>query len=807
MAFGLALLAATVALLEVVLRVADVGASHLYEDPFVGFAGGRDLFVRTTDRNGESVYRTSPEKLAFFNEQEFAATKGSDTFRIFALGGSTTAGRPYDAEFAFPAWLGRFLDASTSERRFEVVNAGGISYASYRIALLMRELVRYEPDLFVIYTGHNEFLEERTYSDIIHANPAVKAVRRHLNGLRSYTVARHAVRQLSGDRDVPSTLDEDVSTRLDGWRGLELYHRDPELRSSISAHFEYNLRQMVAIADDADVPVLFVMPVGNLKDFSPFKSEFGTGIETAERRRIPVLLDAARHALASADPRESCTLAAEAVNSDPLYAAASYVHGRCLLALDRDEEAKAAFISARDQDVAPLRAPGELLDIIATVTADVGAPIIDLPTILEEDCRRRLGHTILGSEYLLDHVHPDIPVHSLIAERILDHLVEEDVVAAASLPAVERRREIFDTVVESMDERYYAQRDLNLAKVLGWAGKLAEAEAPLRRAAAVLDEEPEVFLNLGIVLQRTGRLEEAAAQLERTLELDPDSAPALFNLGVVFSATDRPGRAASAFRRALELQPDYPEALYNLAIVEQRRGNWPEALRLLERTRELRDDRADIHRRMALVYYHLGRSEEATLSLAEASRIDGGTASALAATGIDLASKGRPGEAEEALELALELEPDNPEALFGMGVVHSAAGDVDRAIDVYRQAIAADPAHARALNNVGILLARRGDLDGARRALSRAIEIDPDYADARFNLGVVHDASGQPQRAIASIERAIEIDPDNARYHQALALLLAAVGEEEKARAHFERSAAATAAPPPGPSPGSPAGT
>ena len=36
--------------------------------------------------------------------------------------------------------------------------SGGVSYASYRVAALMEELVRYEPDLFVIYSGHNEFL-------------------------------------------------------------------------------------------------------------------------------------------------------------------------------------------------------------------------------------------------------------------------------------------------------------------------------------------------------------------------------------------------------------------------------------------------------------------------------------------------------------------------------------------------------------------------------------------------------------------------------------------------------------------------
>ena len=48
-----------------------------------------------------------------------------------------------------------------------MINAGGISYASYRVAVVIKELARYEPDLFIIYTGHNEFLEERTYRTLI----------------------------------------------------------------------------------------------------------------------------------------------------------------------------------------------------------------------------------------------------------------------------------------------------------------------------------------------------------------------------------------------------------------------------------------------------------------------------------------------------------------------------------------------------------------------------------------------------------------------------------------------------------------
>ncbi len=38
----------------------------------------------------------------------------------------------------------------------------------------MEELTKYEPDMFIVYTGHNEFLEERTYGEIKRVNPVLK---------------------------------------------------------------------------------------------------------------------------------------------------------------------------------------------------------------------------------------------------------------------------------------------------------------------------------------------------------------------------------------------------------------------------------------------------------------------------------------------------------------------------------------------------------------------------------------------------------------------------------------------------------
>ena len=67
------------------------------EDPYVGFSGLRPLF---TVKNGMAC--TANNKLRLFNRVSFPVVKSPDTIRIFALGGSTTYGSPYDGRAAFP---------------------------------------------------------------------------------------------------------------------------------------------------------------------------------------------------------------------------------------------------------------------------------------------------------------------------------------------------------------------------------------------------------------------------------------------------------------------------------------------------------------------------------------------------------------------------------------------------------------------------------------------------------------------------------------------------------------------------------
>lgn len=796
-AFGIALFAVALALVEGVLAVLDVGDPQLYEDPFVGFSDSRPLFSEKRLADGRRVMATNPGKLRFFNHQEFAADKPANGYRIFALGGSTTAGRPYDATVAFPHWTELYLRQMDPNRTWEVVNAGAVSYASYRIAVLMQELVRYQPDLFVIYTGHNEFLEERSYADAIHQNLALKKLRIWLNGFRFYTVARQRWLDLKGGQEKNVTvLPDAVAAKLDSWTGLELYHRDDALQRSVIEHFEYNLHQMIAIARGHGTEVMLVQPISNLKDFSPFKSEHAASLAVADRSRFATLLSKGRELLDGERPAEALSSLEAARDLDPQYAEVHFRIGRAQLAMRDFDAARVSLVRAKDLDVAPLRALTAIEELVGKVAAEHGVPLIDLPAILATDSRERFGHGILGDEYLQDHVHPTLEVHSLIAERVIDGLVDDGVVRRDPAGSEERRRAVYDGVLASMDPRYYARRDHNLGKVLAWAGKVEEAEAPLRRAAAVLTEDPDVRRDLGILLGRVDKREEAVAELQRSIALDPESADAYFNLGTNLGHLGRLPEAVAALEEATRLRDDDPRAFFNLGNLYRQQGALEKASAALARAAELRPGAGEILRNQGLVYRAEGRDDLAITAFEEALRIDPDDAVARTELGIAYGRQGRLEDATRELTAAVAADPANAEARYNLGVVYSQRRMPDEAVAAYEKALEIDPGRARAYNNLGILYAGQGRLEDARQALTRALEIDPQYAEAYLNLGVVYDGAGRPDLALEVITKALQVEPENGRLHYGLASLYQGLGDAERARFHFEQARTLGFAPP-----------
>ncbi|MEO2018118.1 MAG: SGNH/GDSL hydrolase family protein, partial [Fuerstiella sp.] len=276
--FSAMCLAVFFVMLEVILAMAGFAPVVETEDPFVGFSSYIPLFA--TAKNEPGMLETASGKLAFFNRQSFPSRKQTDNSRIFSVGGSTTYGRPYDDTTSFTGWLRELLPHADPSRKWDVINAGGISYASYRVAKVMQELTNYKPDLFIVYCGHNEFLEYRTYRDLRTTFPGLTAVGGMLSHTRTYAVMHRAWQSdsVTPTRRPTWQLPAEVVTLLDNSVGPQDYHRDEKLKQQIKDHYYLNLRRMVTIARGAGARILFVVPASNLKDSSPFKSDGGRSV-------------------------------------------------------------------------------------------------------------------------------------------------------------------------------------------------------------------------------------------------------------------------------------------------------------------------------------------------------------------------------------------------------------------------------------------------------------------------------------------------------------------------------------------------
>ncbi|MDA7934850.1 hypothetical protein N9B65_07395, partial [Akkermansiaceae bacterium] len=355
LAFSVLSLSLFFGLIEVILMAIGVKPLSYEKDPYVGFSSQIPLFI--SQENSEEMLVTARNKLAYFNKQEFSREKPDDTTRVFCLGGSTTYGRPYDDTTSFCGWLRELLPAADPEGKWELINGGGISYASYRVAALMEELADYEPDLFIVYCGQNEFLERRTYSGIIEMPETVRGLSAVLSKTRTYS----GISRLIHNSDKPSEeetekLDGEVNTILDQSIGPKDYERDEELEAQVISHYRFNMARMVDIARAAGAKVIFVTPASNLRNCSPFKSQHRDGLSGPDQEKVKELIAKAKQQLAAKEFAEALESLDTAIQTDDQYAHAHYYRGRTLEGLQKFDEAKIAYERALNEDVCPLRA-------------------------------------------------------------------------------------------------------------------------------------------------------------------------------------------------------------------------------------------------------------------------------------------------------------------------------------------------------------------------------------------------------------------------------------------------------------------
>ena len=575
-AFTIVTVVGVFALLEGALTLFGVTPIADEEDPYVGFSSYLPLFSERDGPNGRR-FVTAPNKLSWFNRQRFPVEKAPGTYRVFCMGGSTTYGHPYDDVTSFAGWLRELLPAADSTHTWEVINAGGVSYASYRVVKLMEEFVRYEPDLFIVYTGENEFLERRTYAHIFETPPAVRWLGSALGRTRVYSGLRRLLKRDdapvapaaaptagSGDGDSDATtLAAEVEAMLDKSVGPSSYYRDDAFREQVLEHLRFSLGRIVDLAEESGARVVFVLPASNLGACSPFKSEHRDGLQPAEHERLAGIEARAR---AAADGGEwDAALAAwdEALAIDDRYAAYHYERGRALRQLERFDDALRAFTRARDEDICPLRALTEAITIVREVAQQRNVPWIDFVDLVKQESE----HGIPDDQLFLDHLHPTIDGHRMLAVALTEELIRGGVVHPGDAWPDEAVRAATERVESRLDPEAHANALRNLAKVLGWAGKFEEADDLSLRVVELLPGDAEAIGLAGYAYQRRNDLDTAIAHYEEAIRLNPDNFRVHYLLASCAQQTGDLERAERHFLETVRLDPTIADAWAELGAV------------------------------------------------------------------------------------------------------------------------------------------------------------------------------------------------------------------------------------------------
>ncbi len=608
--FGAVTTLAFLGTLEVFLALIGVKVKSATEDPWVGFSSYAPLLTHQTNPNGESILVTSNNKLTWFNRIEFKLKKPDNTYRIFCLGGSTTYGHPFWDVTSYSRWMREFLPTIDESKKWEVINAGGISYASYRVANVMEELSQYDPDLFIVFSAHNEFLERRTYQDMFDRSSIIYTFSGLLSKTRTWWFVKSLIDRIPQAQSVQKSeatvtqavtknkpplsakaiLPTEVDEILNHTVGPIDYHRDPEWKESVLRHYRSNLERMISIARNSGAKIVFVAPASNEKDCSPFKSEPNPQLDEDERLHFQTLLDNAKQTSLEAEIEKTQNAYEACLAIDPEYPEINYRLGKLHFAAEQFDAADGYFQQAIDSDVCALRAVSDIVNTIREVAITKQVPIVDFDSRLHDLCRSEHGHACLGNEYFLDHVHPTIDVHRRLALWIIETLQKDQIVAGAPVSDISHSDK-FKAIRQSVESELTGLTQgiayRNLAKTMHWAGRYEESAPHARDALEYLIEDSESRFVLADSLKNLGQISEALDHYAILMQLDPDYDRAYHPYGELLAQNGNWTEAKIYLLMAHLRRPENAGVLYWLGMAHLELKEFSFAVEALEKSDEL----------------------------------------------------------------------------------------------------------------------------------------------------------------------------------------------------------------------------
>jgi len=325
-------------------------------------------------------YFYNTERVPSANHNYFDEIKKENSFRVFVMGESSAAGFPYSPNGAFSRYIRKRLELLYPERKIEVVNIAMSAINSYALRDMLPGVLEKQPNLIIIYAGHNEYYGALSVGSVETLGETRFIVNTviWLNRFKTFELLRDVVKSVSGWFSTPVKSDGTLMARMSQ---RQLIPFNSEKYFAGINQYEGNLREILEMAKDKNVPVILGRLVSNLKDQKPFESSYDGKFPPAD---------------------EIFKLAHAELSSSRLRSADSL------------------FRFANDLDALRWRAPEKVNQIIEDFGKEFSYPVVKLDSVFNAES----VSGVVGDDLITDHLHPNLRGFQIIGREIINKGLE-----------------------------------------------------------------------------------------------------------------------------------------------------------------------------------------------------------------------------------------------------------------------------------------------------------------------------------------------------------------------------------------------
>jgi len=402
--FGI-LIIALFFMVEVGLRLAGYG--HSYRICIEKEFNGHTYLAINSDAGRKYFFK---EVAPGVSTDMFLKDKPENTYRVFVLGGSTSAGYPWEYNFSFSNILKEHLSHYKPASHIEMVNFSMPAVNSYAVLDIFRQISDYKPDLVIVYTGHNEFYGSMGAGEG-GTSVMLKRLVLILRDLRFYQLMEKSVGNLFSRQK-----GEDTSNLMHRLAGERVVEPESRICSAVARQYRKNLNALCRHAKRHHINLLLMRPVSNVTGIPPFASW-----DMADRENIQKVIDSVTSGIRHGEYSAASVELKKQLEITPHHARLHYLLGQCMLSLRQEDMAMEHFKRARDLDIYPFRMPGTLDSILIQTASKWSVPLFDTEQVLALEKARNYPR------YFCDHLHFSMEGLKRVGESLAEYLLKRPV--------------------------------------------------------------------------------------------------------------------------------------------------------------------------------------------------------------------------------------------------------------------------------------------------------------------------------------------------------------------------------------------